>query len=89
MRVSWSADIEDPDEPARLVNRLERTALGCTGLLDRWNELGNLLEELLAPRPGSYRAGRGRQCNGTVTPRANDFVELGGRPYCTWRPDGV
>jgi hypothetical protein len=29
---------------ARLVNRLEVTALGCDWLLDRWGELRDLLE---------------------------------------------
>ena len=28
MRVSWSMDIEDPDEPGRLVNRLENSLAG-------------------------------------------------------------
>jgi hypothetical protein len=44
MRVSWSQDIEDPDEPARLVNRLESTAIGCAWLLDRWGELQDVLD---------------------------------------------
>ena len=35
-RVSWSGKIDDPDDPARLLNRLEATALGCAWLLDRW-----------------------------------------------------
>ena len=38
-RVSWSGLIDDPDDPVRLVNRLEATALGCAWLLDRWGEL--------------------------------------------------
>ncbi len=44
MRVSWSSDIEDPDEPARLVNRLESTAMGCAWLLDRWGDLQGVLD---------------------------------------------
>ena len=36
----------DPDLPCRLVNRLESTAAGCRWLLDRWNEVGEVL------RPG-------------------------------------
>ena len=44
MRVSWSSDIEDPDEPARLLNRLESTGMGCAWLLDRWGELQDLLD---------------------------------------------
>ena len=59
MRVSWSMDIEDPDEPARLVNRLEGTALGCAWLLDRWNELGDLLEDGLKwQAPDRFKATR-------------------------------
>ena len=59
MRVSWSADIEDPDEPARLVNRLEGTALGCAWLLDRWNELGDLLADGLKwQAPDRFKATR-------------------------------
>ncbi len=45
MRVSWSQDIEDPDEPARLVNRLENSLLGCAWMLDRWGDLRDLLED--------------------------------------------
>jgi hypothetical protein len=37
----------DPDLPCRLVNRLESTAAGCRWLLDRWNEVGEVL------RPGN------------------------------------
>jgi hypothetical protein len=36
----------DTDLPCRLVNRLESTAAGCRWLLDRWNEVGEVL------RPG-------------------------------------
>ena len=59
MRVSWSQDIEDPDEPGRLVNRLEGTALGCAWLLDRWNELRDLLEDGLKwQAPDRFKATR-------------------------------
>ncbi len=59
MRVSWSQDIEDPDEPGRLVNRLEGMALGCAWLLDRWNELGDLLEDGLKwQAPDRFKATR-------------------------------
>jgi hypothetical protein len=44
VRVSWSGKIEDPDDPARLLNRLESTAMGCAWLLDRWGELRDLLD---------------------------------------------
>ena len=43
-RVSWSGLIDDPDDPVRLVNRLESTAMGCAWLLDRWGELRDVLE---------------------------------------------
>ncbi len=45
MRVSWSQDIEDPDEPARLVNRLESSLLGCAWMLDRWGDLRDLIDD--------------------------------------------
>ncbi len=35
----------DPDQPARLVLRLESTAAGCRWLLARWKELGEILED--------------------------------------------
>ena len=44
-RVSWSEEINDPNEPARIVNRLESTAIGCAWLLDRWAELRQRLED--------------------------------------------
>jgi hypothetical protein len=44
VRASWSGNIEDPHEPARLLNRLESSALGCAWLLDRWGELRDLLD---------------------------------------------
>jgi hypothetical protein len=43
-RVSWSGLRDDPDDPVRLLNRLESTALGCAWLLDRWDELKDALE---------------------------------------------
>ena len=42
--VSWSGKIDDPDDPARLLIRLESTAMGCAWLLDRWGELRDALE---------------------------------------------
>ena len=44
VRFSWSNEIDDPNEPARIVNRLESTAIGCAWLLDRWGELRQRLE---------------------------------------------
>ena len=38
------ACIDDPDDPVRLLNRLESTAMGCAWLLDRWGELRDVLE---------------------------------------------
>ena len=38
-RISWSPDPNDPNQPAILVLRLERTVAGCRWLLDRWGEL--------------------------------------------------
>ncbi len=45
VRFSWSDEIDDPNEPARIVNRLESTAMGCAWLLDRWGELRQRLED--------------------------------------------
>jgi hypothetical protein len=47
-RVSDSGLIDDPDQPARLVHRLESTAAGCRWLLDRWAGLRALLDRGLA-----------------------------------------
>ena len=44
VRFSWSDEIDDPNEPARILNRLEGTAIGCAWMLDRWRELRSLLE---------------------------------------------
>ncbi|MHB1557555.1 MAG: hypothetical protein ACYC61_08750 [Isosphaeraceae bacterium] len=49
--VSWMPDSHDPNDPARLVNRLESLAMGCAWLLDRWTDLKNLLEDGLAWQP--------------------------------------
>jgi hypothetical protein len=43
-RVSWSENPADPNNPALLVVRLERTVAGCRWLLDRWAELRARLE---------------------------------------------
>jgi hypothetical protein len=50
-RVSYSGDPEDPDDPARLVVRLEAMALGCAWLLERWDELREILEAGLLWQP--------------------------------------
>ena len=47
----------DPDQPARLVLRLESTAAGCRWLLARWNELAEILEAGNCwPSPDRFRA---------------------------------
>jgi hypothetical protein len=56
-RVSFSGIADDPDDPARLVLRLESTAAGCRWLLDRWAELHELLEQdLLWQSPDRLKA---------------------------------
>ena len=50
-RVSGSGDPEDPDDPARIVVRLEAMILGCAWLLDRWGELRTILEDGLLWQP--------------------------------------
>ena len=56
---SWNGQIDDPDDPARLVNRLESTAAGCGWMLDRWAELREVLEAgLLWQAPDRLKAVR-------------------------------
>src|SRR5579883_2863088 len=43
-RISWPTAVDDPINPAQIVNRLEMTAPGCRWLLDRWAELRRRLE---------------------------------------------
>jgi hypothetical protein len=43
-RTAWSENPADPNNPALLVLRLERTVAGCRWLLDRWAELKARLE---------------------------------------------
>jgi hypothetical protein len=50
-RLSYSDDPEDPDDPARIVVRLEAMTLGCAWLLDRWGELREVLEDGLLWQP--------------------------------------
>jgi hypothetical protein len=47
-RISDSGLGDDPDAPARLLLQLESTAAGCGWLLDRWGELGGLLDRGLS-----------------------------------------
>jgi hypothetical protein len=44
-RISSPDSVEDPLNPARIVNRLEHLAGGFRWLLDRWIDLRNLLED--------------------------------------------
>jgi hypothetical protein len=63
-RISSSGLSDDPDDPPRLLLRLESTAAGCRWLLDRWAELGALLDRGLGwQSPDKLRAIRllGRQ----------------------------
>ena len=56
-RRSWSSQIDDPDDPARLVNRLESTAAGCAWMLDQWAELREILEAgLVWQAPDRFKA---------------------------------
>ena len=56
-RRSWNGQIDDPDDPARLVNRLESTAAGCGWMLDRWAELREVLEAgLIWQAPDRFKA---------------------------------
>jgi hypothetical protein len=43
-RISWSENPADPNSPALLLCRLERTGAGCRWLVDRWAELRARLE---------------------------------------------
>ena len=47
-RTSFSESPDDPDQPALLVRRLQSNAAGCQWMLDRWAELGALVECELA-----------------------------------------
>jgi len=44
-KTSWSRLIDDPDDPARLVIRLEATLPGCEWMIERWGELRGRLAE--------------------------------------------
>ncbi|MHB1560790.1 MAG: hypothetical protein ACYC61_25325, partial [Isosphaeraceae bacterium] len=57
-------EVNSPVDPALVLGALETTALGCAWLLDRWGELGALLEDgLLWQPPDRFKAIRllGRQ----------------------------
>jgi hypothetical protein len=43
-RTSFSESPDDPDQPSLLVRRLQSSAAGCQWTLDRWDELGTLVE---------------------------------------------
>jgi hypothetical protein len=50
-RLCGSGAVDDPNDPTRVLNRLEATALGCAWLLDRWAELRDILEDDLKWQP--------------------------------------
>jgi hypothetical protein len=50
-RTSFCESPDDPDQPALLVRRLQSSAAGCQWMLDRWDELGGLVECELAWLP--------------------------------------
>ena len=78
--LSRSGRGDDPDDPARLLVRLEATAIGCAWLLDRWDELRGVLEAGGAWQPpdrfrrsgcwaGSrWTPGTTRECVGSTRP---------------------
>ena len=72
-RTSWSGKIDDPDDPPRLVIRLQSTAVGCQWMLDQWAGLrADRLRRVLAvarqvqgdppARAATHRSGRRRRC---------------------------
>ncbi len=50
-RLSWSKQVDDPNDHQRVVLALEATALGCAWMLDRWAELRALLDKGLPWQP--------------------------------------
>ncbi len=63
-RVSGGDELNDPIQPARIVNRLASLDAGCRWLLERWSDLRRLLEDDLKwQAPDRLRAIRllGRQ----------------------------
>src|SRR6185312_4251054 len=50
-RVSWTEELDDPNDPARIVIALEARALGCAWLLDRFAEIRGLLDNGLHWQP--------------------------------------
>ena len=43
-KTSWSGKADDPDDPAKLVAELEKTAQGCIWLRDQWERLRDQLQ---------------------------------------------
>jgi hypothetical protein len=50
-RISHSFEIDDPNDPARVVAQLETMVLRCAWMLDRWGELRAVLEDGLKWQP--------------------------------------
>ena len=44
LKTSWSGKSNDPDDPAKLVAELEKTAQGCIWLRDEWERLRDQLQ---------------------------------------------
>jgi len=81
-RVSWTEELDDPNDPARIVIALEVRALGCAWLLDRWAELRGLLDDGLSWQPhDQFQAVRllGRQPLEADSCRVEVIDQLGNR----------
>ena len=63
IRPSWSGEAIDPNKPARIVKRLEKTVAGCEFLLREWKRLRALAQTGFWLPPDRFRAIRmlGRQ----------------------------
>src|SRR5262249_36992402 len=58
-RTSYAPSADDPDDPGRILMRLESTVRGCNWLLARWGELSDLLKPGLSWQPvDKFRAVR-------------------------------
>jgi hypothetical protein len=90
-RISWTPNPADPDNPAILVLRLERTVAGCRWLLERWAELRARLEpgEVWCT-PDLFKAIRllGKQPLDAVDDAEVTEIFLAGDKLVTHRADG-
>ena len=62
-KTSWSKASDDPDDPAKLVAELEKTAPGCIWMREQWEELREQLNTNVFQSIDRFRATRllGRQ----------------------------